>query len=163
MGIRARVGVAVGAAVVLLLAVGGGIATARDGSGSSEGHGTFALASFKWHVERDSDGHVSGYFKAVGTQPAGLLVAPQGRVTCAEFDGNKVGFLYVLEDNTRPILAKGTYILITAEDNGGHGRDKVGFVGPAPREAFPGCQPSFTPFSVTSGYTRVDSDSDSDR
>jgi hypothetical protein len=153
----ARVGA--GVVVAVLVAVCGGTASARDGSGSSEGHGTFALSSFKWHLKRDSDGHVSGYFKGVGTQPAGLLIAPQGPVTCAEFDGNKVGFLYPLEDNTRPFLLKGTYILISAEDNGGHGRDKIGFLGPAPREAFPDCHPSFTPFDVTSGHTRVDSGS----
>jgi hypothetical protein len=155
----ARVGA--GVLVAILVAVGGGTASARDRSGSSEGHGRFALASFNWHLERDSDGRVSGYFKAVATQPGGLLVAPQGPVTCAEFDGNKVGFLYPLEGATRPCLLKRTYIMITAEDNGGHGRDKVGFLGPAPREAFPGCQPGFTPFAVTSGHTRVDSGRDS--
>lgn len=80
-------------------------------------------------------------------------------MSCAEFDGNKVDFLYPLEDNPRRILLKGTYILIPAEDNGGHGRDKIGFVGPAPREAFSNCHPSATPFDVTSGHTRVDSDS----
>lgn len=102
---------------------------------------------------------MSGYFKAVATQPGGLLVAPQGPVICADFEGNKVGFRYPLEDNTRPSLAKGTYIMITAEDNGGNGRDKVGFVGPGPKAAFPSCHPGLTPFAVTSGHTHVDSDS----
>jgi hypothetical protein len=57
---------------------------------------------------------------------------------------------------------QGTYILISAEDNGGHGRDKIGFLGPARRDAFPNRQPGFTPFNVTSGHTRVHSHSDSD-
>lgn len=148
--------------MALLLTLGGGTASARDGSGTSEGDGVFALASFKWHLERDSDGHVSGYFKAVGTQPAGLVVAPRGRVTCVEFDGNRVGFRYRLEDSTRPSLLRGTYIMITAEDNGGHGRDKLGFLGPAPEPAFlGGCKPGLAEFPVTSGYTDVDADSDS--
>jgi hypothetical protein len=163
MRIRARIGVVIAVAATVALAVGGGTAIAQDDSGSSQGHGTFALASFDWHFQRDSDGHVSGYFKGTATQPGGVLVAPEGRVTCADFEGNKVGFLYPLEDDTRPSLAKGTYIMITAEDNGGGGRDKIGFVGPAPKEAFPGCHPGVTPFSVTSGHTRVDSESpDSD-
>jgi hypothetical protein len=156
---KARIGAVVAAAAAAVLAITG-TAIAHDGSGRSEGHGTFALGSFDWRFQRDSDGHVSGYFKAVATQPAGILVAPQGRVTCASFEGNKVGFLYLLEGNTRPAVAKGTYILITAEDNGGHGRDKVGFLGPAPKAAFPGCDPSLTPFNVISGHTRVDSGSD---
>lgn len=161
MGMRARIGAVVAAAGVALLSITG-VAIAHDGSGSSEGHGTFALATFNWHFDRDSDGHVSGYFKAVATQPGGIFVAPQGPVTCAVFEGNKVGFLYPLEDNTKPAIAKGTYILITAEDNGGHGRDKIGFLGPAPKAAFPGCSPNLSPalFPVTSGYTKIDSGSD---
>jgi hypothetical protein len=148
-------------AVALALAASVGTAIADGDAHSSDAHGTFALASFDWHFHQDSDGQVHGYFKAVATQPGGLLVAPEGPVTCARFEGNKVGFLYPLEDDTRPALAKGTYILITAEDNGGNGRDKIGFVGPAPKAAFPDCRPGATPFSVTSGHTRVDGDDDS--
>ena len=143
-------------AAAAAVAITTGTAVAHDGSGTSEGHGRFALAQFDWHLQRDSDGHVSGYFKAVATQPGGLFVAPEGPVTCARFEGNRVGFLYPLKDNTRPFFLKGQYIMITGEDNGGHGRDKVGFLGPAPKAAFPGCEPGPTPFNVFQGHAHVD-------
>ena len=150
------------AAAAAAVAITTGTAAAHDGSGISEGHGRFAAAQFDWHLKRDSDGHVSGYFKGVATQPGGLLVAPEGPITCARFEGNKVGFLYPLEDNTRPFILKSQYIMIVGEDNGGHGRDKIGFIGPAPKVAFPGCEPGPTPFNVFQGHVHVDSDGSHD-
>jgi hypothetical protein len=149
---------AVVAATALLVTAG--TASADDRSGHAEGHGRILTNSFDFHVRRDSDGHVHGYFKAVATAPFGILIAPEGPVTCAEFDGNKVGFLYPLRDETRPFFAKGQYIMIVAEENV-HGPDKVGFLGPAPRAAFPGCNPDFPPAMpiqpVISGHIDVDS------
>jgi hypothetical protein len=130
-------------------------ASAHDRSGHSEGHGRTALYSFDWQVSRDSDGRVQGYFTAKATSPADVLVAPQGPATCVDFVGNKVGFLYPIQDNSRPAVAKGQYVLITGEDNGGKGRDRTGFVGPAPKEFFHGCQPDAAPLAVD-GRVHVD-------
>jgi hypothetical protein len=114
---------------------------------------------FHWHLSRDSDGHVHGYFeKGALPKPGDALLSLQGPVTCADFEGNRLGFLYPVEDKSRPFFAKGQFVLISAEDNGGHGRDRVGFYGPAPREFFHGCKPVFAPFPVTSGRIHIDSD-----
>jgi hypothetical protein len=147
--------VAVAATATLLVAAG--TASAHDGSGQSEAHGKTVINSFDWHVSRDGDGHADGYFKARGTPPSNILVKLAGPATCVDFEGNRVGFLYPIEDHSRPFILKGQYILITGEDNGGHGRDKLGFVGPAPREFFHGCRPGLAPLSVD-GHIAVDQD-----
>ncbi len=157
MRTRARVVAAfASAAAVAALLLTAGTASARDGSGRSEAHGKTAIASFNWHVSRDGSGHAKGYFEGVATQPGGALVDLKGPATCVEIAGNKVGFLYPVEDNSRPFILKGQYVLITGEDNGGKGRDKMGFVGPAPKEFFPNCSPSFAPLSVSEGHISVD-------
>jgi hypothetical protein len=112
-----------------------------------------------WHVTRDSDGHVHGYFKKGALPPPGDAVfALQGHVTCAKFEGNKVSFLYRVEDKSRPFLANGQYVLIVGEDHGGHGRDRVGFYPAYPKQF--GCKLLPAPLPVTSGRVHVDSDDD---
>jgi hypothetical protein len=149
MRTRARIGAGLLAAAVTTLLVAVGTASAHDGSGHSEARGTTAINSFEWHVSRNGHGRPEGYFKAKGTGPSAVLVSLRGPATCVTFEGNKVGFLYPVEDNSRPFLLQGQYIQITGEDNGGHGRDKLGFVGPAPREFFQGCRPGLALLSVT--------------
>jgi hypothetical protein len=135
-----RAGAALAAAVTLSLA-GVGTAHATDRSGSSDARGKTAVDSFVWHVRRDSSGRSEGYFSAQAIMPANLLLALQGPATCVDIEGNAVGFLYMISDNSRPSALRGQYILYTGIDNGGGGRDRLGFVGPAPRAVFGGCSP----------------------
>ena len=137
-------------AAAMLVTVG--TATAHDGSGESRAHGMSPIASFDWHVSRDSDGHPHGYFR--GKAPYGLdvLIALEGPATCVDIEGNKVGFIYPVTDHSRPFILKGQYILITGEDNGGNGRDKMGF---QPTTSATGCSPSVDLFPVTSGHIEV--------
>lgn len=161
MGPRVRIAATALAATAsaALLATGafdgsGATASAHEDRGeTATGDGATPLFTFKFHVHRDSAGRPSGYFTAAGVGPTGALIAPQGPVTCVEFDGNKVGFLYPLEDKTRPALLRdsGTAIMITAQDNGDGRLDSMGFLGPLPTSAFPGCKPNVTTMPVTSG------------
>jgi hypothetical protein len=158
MRARASIGAAsVAAVVAATLLVAAGTANAHDTSGHSDAHGKTLINSFEWHVSRDGDGRPDGYFKTKGTPPTDVLVMLAGPATCVDFEGNRVGFLYPIEDHSRPFILKGQYILITGEDNGGHGRDKLGFVGPAPRGFFQGCRPGLAPLSVD-GHIAVDDD-----
>jgi len=156
-----RAQVRVGTACLAAIAAGAlitGSASAHDKSGHSESSAKSFGAAFYWHVKRDSDGHVHGYFKGYLTKPGNILLAPQGPITCADIEGNKIGLLYKVEDNSRPFFLKGQYVFVTAEDHGGHGRDRVGFYGPVPKQF--GCKPLPSPFPVTSGRVHVDSDDD---
>lgn len=144
---------AVSAAAATLL-VTAGTASAWDGSGSSDGHGTSPIAVFDWHVKRGANGKPSGYFKGKAPYGGDILVSLEGPATCVAIEGNRVGFLYPVQDKSRPFFLKGQFILITGEDNGGNGRDKMGFQpGVTSRE---GCSPSFAPFPVTSGHIEVE-------
>jgi hypothetical protein len=160
MGLRVRIAatalaVTASAALLATSAIDGSSAALahEDRGTTATGDGATPLFTFKFHVHRDSDGRPSGYFTAAGVGPTGALIAPQGPVTCVEFDGNKVGFLYPLEDKTRPALLRGsgTAIMITAQDNGDGHLDTMGFLGPLPTSAFPGCKPTLTTMPVTSG------------
>lgn len=64
-------------------------------------------------------------------------------MTCVEIEGNRVGFLYSIEDGA-PVdqLVKGLVEMITAQDNGPGHSDTIGILGPAPAAAFPNCHPS---------------------
>jgi hypothetical protein len=154
MSIRARIGTAVMAvAATATLLVTTGTANAHDRSGHSHAHGSTPIADFDWHVSRDSHGRAHGYFKGKAPDGAALLISLEGPATCVDIEGNKVGFLYPVEDHSRPFLLKGQSILITGVDNGGHGRDKMGF---SPIGFFHDCHPSIAPFPVTSGHIEVD-------
>jgi hypothetical protein len=154
MSIRARIGTAVMAvAATATLLVTTGTANAHDRSGHSHAHGSTPIADFDWHVSRDSHGRAHGYFKGKAPDGAALLISLEGPATCVEIEGNKVGFLYPVEDHSRPFLLKGQSLLITGVDNGGHGRDKMGF---SPIGFFHDCHPSIAPFPVTSGHIEVD-------
>lgn len=160
LGMEGRVrkgSILVAAVSATMLLASAGIASAHDESGRSEAHGKTVLASFDWHVSRDSDGAAHGYFRSKSTSPFDPLIHLQGPATCVDIEGNRVGFLYPIEDSSRPFLIKGQYVLITGEDNGGHGRDKMGFLGPAPKEFFPGCAPGVAPLSVD-GHIAVHDD-----
>jgi hypothetical protein len=158
MGAGVRVGSACVAAIAAAALIAGS-ASAHDKSGHSESSAKSFGAPFYWHVTRDSDGHVHGYFqKGALPKPGDAVLSLQGHVTCADFEGNKVAFLYRVEDKSRPFLAKGQYVLITGEDHGGHGRDRVGFYGPYPKPF--GCKHLPAPFPVTSGRVHVDADDD---
>jgi hypothetical protein len=110
------------------------------------------IASFDWHVSRDSDGRPHGYFRGKAPYGLGALVSLEGPATCVEIEGNKVGFIYPVQDRSRPFILKGQYILITGEDNGGNGRDKMGF---QPTTSSSGCSPSVDLLPVTSGHIAV--------
>ena len=152
MTTRARIATAFVTAAAATLLVTAGTASAHDESGQSRAHGTSPIAVFDWHVSRDSDGHPHGYFTGKAPYGGDILVSLEGPATCVDIEGNRVGFLYPVRDHSRPFILKGQYILISGEDNGGHGRDKMGF---QPSASSFGCSPSFTPFPVTSGHIEV--------
>jgi hypothetical protein len=155
MKIRTRIGTTlIATATAATLVFTAGTASAHDNSGRSEGHGMSPIAIFDWHVSRDSDGRAHGYFKGKAPYGASLLISLEGPATCVKIEGNKVGFLYPVRDRSRPFLLKQQYILISGEDNGGHGRDKMGF---QPSASSFGCTPSATPFPVSKGHISVQS------
>jgi hypothetical protein len=154
MNTRARIGAAVATAVATAtLLVTTGSASAHDGSGRSEAHGSSPIADFDWHVSRDSNGRPHGYFKGKAPYGADILIFLEGPATCVDIEGNQVGFLYPVEDNSRPFILKGQSILITGVDNGGQGRDRMGF---SPIGFFNDCHPSIAPLPVTSGHIKVE-------
>lgn len=142
----------VGIAATTTLLITAGTASADDNAGRSEGHGSSPIAIFDWHVSRDSDGHAHGYFKGKAPYGGEILVSLEGPATCVDIQDNKVGFLYPVEDKSRPFALKGQYILITGEDNGGNGRDKMGF---QPSATTADCAPSVAPFPVD-GHINVE-------
>lgn len=125
-----------------------GSANAQDGSGQSEAEATTSLAIVHWKVSRNGDGEISGFFDGNGgpTLRGRALLPPNtnhlfGPAVCIEFDGNKVGFVYRFDSGSTPTALNGQYAMIIGVDNGGNGRDRLGFIGPGPRELFPGCRP----------------------
>ena len=96
-----------------------------------------------------AESDVTGYFAAT-VVPSGGLVAPQGPVTCAAFDGDTVSFLYPLNEKSNPPALAGNGILIVAKDGGATG-DEIGFFGPAPLIAFQGNQCGFSTLPSTVG------------
>lgn len=134
------------------LLVSTGTATAHTEAGHAEGSGSTVLYSFDFHAYRDFDGRPGGYFEAKATSPADALSAPRGPVTCVEIQGNRVGFLYSIEDGAPVDLLFKDYVeMITAQDNGPGHSDIIGILGPAPAAAFPNCHPSLA-------YLLVDGD-----
>jgi hypothetical protein len=162
---RTRRGITAALAVVVLTAAGvlvsNGLATASEDRGASaQGRGSTPFFSFTFRVHRDGDGEQGGYFEAKLSQPLGGVIAPRGPATCVDFRGNKVGFVYPLEEGTKPELVadKGLAIMVTAQDNGPGKQDAIGFVGPAPSAAFVGCAPTVAEIPVTSGDIEIHHD-----
>lgn len=106
-------------------------------SGRAAGDGAFVAATFHFNVcSNKHDPHdVAGYFKATGNFGSGAIIAPEGPVTCAVFQGDEVYFLYPLVGDKPPFPPNSTAILIYAKA-GGPGVGKVGFSGPAPTATF---------------------------
>ncbi len=153
--VRAAAGVL--AAGVLAAGLSYGTASA-GGEDRIEGTGTFALGTFDFNARStgDSDDDVTGYFEADATSPGDAFVHLEGSVTCLVVDGNKAGFIYPVEEGSMPgAIAGSTAVFITLEDGGEGGTDHVGFMGPAPEAAFPGCAPGLAPFEVTEGDVEV--------
>ena len=146
----------VAAAATAVLATG--TAAAHDKSGHSEAHGVSPFADFQWNVSRDSDGHAHGYFQGMGQFGASFLFKLKGPITCAQFEGNTVRFVYRVE-NSNPLVLDQQYILITGVDNGGHGRDRMGF---QPATSAHGCVSSIAPAPVFSGHIGVRNDDSHD-
>lgn len=133
-------GAALIAAIVAVAALAlGGTASAHDtdwgpwgahdcDAGRATGDGAMPLATFKFTVcANDHDPHdVAGYFRATGNFGSGVLIAPEGPVTCAVFQGDEVSFLYPLVGNKPPVPPNSTSILIYAKA-GGVGQGKTGF------------------------------------
>jgi hypothetical protein len=162
---RTRRGITAALAVVVLTAAGvlvsNGLARASEDRGASaQGRGSTPFFSFTFRVHRDGDGQQGGYFEAKLSQPLGGVIAPRGPATCVDFRGNKVGFIYPLEEGTKPELVadKGLAIMVTAQDNGPGKQDAIGFVGPAPTAAFVGCAPTVAEIPVTSGDIEIHHD-----
>lgn len=146
---KGRVTALVATVVAILALAVGGTAWANDGSGSgsggggcaggqSSGHGTIITNSFDWTLCRHSanPNDVSGFFRAVGVGPTGAVVAPQGPVTCAAFQGDEVSFLYPLTTGSRPPLPSGATAILIYGKAGGPGVGKVGFTPPLPTASF---------------------------
>jgi hypothetical protein len=152
-----RAVISVATAGMLIGGAGYGVASADSGHDSVEGDGVFALGKFTFEGRTTSDDprSATGYFKADPTAPADALLALRGPITCIVVDGNRAGFLYPVQDDSRPALLKSTAVLISLEDGGPGGTDHIGFVGPAPTATFPNCNPGPTPFDVTSGDVTV--------
>lgn len=110
------------------------------GDGTTVTPGGVPFATFKFTVCRNGpDTHdVSGYFAGAASLSGGAI-APQGPVTCADFDEDTVSFLYPLNDKSEPPAIRGMEILIVATDGGpSPADDKVGNAGPLPPAAFGG-------------------------
>lgn len=139
-------------AMATVMVAGAGLAQA-DGSGGGTviGEGTNALFSFEFAVEQHSEDtrDASGDFRAAGVPPSDLLIAPKGPATCVDVRGNTAGFLYPLEEGSRPAPLVGQNILITVVDGGPGGQDAIGFL---PTAIDPGsCAPNVATLPLTSG------------
>jgi hypothetical protein len=138
--------------------VGNGTTNSGGDGGTATGNGAVPGFSFDFHVHQNGASAtkgIGGYFKAKLIAPAGTLIAPQGPATCVDVQGNRVGFLYPLKKPSRPGTLDGTVIFITAVDGGPGHPDRLGFIGPAPAEAFPSCHPLFGYLPVTRGHVTV--------
>lgn len=129
-----------------------GVASAASRGAHATASGSTLVASFTFDVRNDG-GRPSGYFTATPTPPANLLIALQGPATCVDIEGNKVGFIYPIQDGSRPDAIKGMGVLVSAVDNGPGNTDFMGFVGPLPLAAFHGCAPGLAPLAIKGDVT----------
>lgn len=149
-----RAGLAImGLSATLVVGIGYGTASAggRSSVTGKDVKTAIATANFDARNTGNSDEDAKGNFKGAPPSPVNALLSLEGPVTCLHVEGNKAGFLYPVVDNSRPFFIKGTYVLISVEDGGKGGTDRMGFTGPAPKEFFSNCNPQFTPLEVTSG------------
>lgn len=107
-------------------------------AGQATGHGATVLNSFAFTACGHSpDPHdVTGYFSAMGTPPANLLIAPQGPVTCAAFHGDEVAFLYPLAAGSKPAFPPNATAILIYARAGGPGIGRIGFTPPLPTATF---------------------------
>lgn len=154
---RVRVAMTAAVAVTAALLFSGVAAADGHGGGTATGSGSTPLFTIDFDVTQHSADptDAEGYFAAEAIPPAGGLIAPQGPATCVDVRGDKVGFLYPLAEGSRPAALVGQFILITAQDNGPGRQDAVGFLGPAPEAAFPGCAPNVATLPLTEGDIEV--------
>ncbi|MGQ0466711.1 MAG: hypothetical protein ACT4QG_15470 [Sporichthyaceae bacterium] len=137
-------------ALALLPATTVHAAAARD---EVSGKGVSPIAAFEFsgfNLGTTPDKPAGGQWQA--TNP---LVDFKGPITCLHVDGNRAGFVYPIEQGSKPEAAVGQAVLIFIEDNGDSG-DKMGFVGPAPASSFGSdCAPGPTPVAITEGGVTV--------
>ena len=152
MRIGAKAGAALAAVATAALLVGSAaVASAAGEGGTVVGKGTNALFSFDFSViQRSADPRdAAGDFRAAGVPPSDLLIAPKGPATCVDVRGDTAGFLYPLDEASRPAPLQGQNILITVKDGGPGGQDFIGFL---PVGIDPGtCAPNVATLPVTSG------------
>lgn len=141
---RAVLSVAVAIGCASLLPVGS--ASAGVDHDSVKGSGNQGIADFTFSAFNDGKTATS----AVGAWHAQNQVLNfNGPITCLQVQGNRAGFIYPIDDSSKPEAARGKAVLIWVEDNGPTG-DKMGFFGPAPLDQLNfGCAPGPTPLAVT--------------
>lgn len=147
----------VSVAAALIAGAGYGTASA-SGRASIKGEDVktaIATSNFAARNTGDSDDDVMGDFRGEAAAPLGGFVALAGPITCLHVDGNRAGFLYPVEDDSKPTLLKGQFVLITVEDGGPGASDHMGFTGPGPKSLFPNCDPQVAPLEVTGGDIEV--------
>lgn len=148
------IGLATGTLMIAAL-VPGGSAAAKADRDTVSGDGSSAVANFRFdgfNQGTTPDTPSGGAYHA--DNPA-VGIDFNGPITCLHVEGNRAGFLYPIEDGSKPEAAVGQTVLISIEDNGTRG-DKIGFVGPGPvDQLLDGCAPGPTPFKVAEGGVTV--------
>jgi len=148
-----RIPVAVLASAAMAVALPVGAAHGAADRDEVSGKGKSAIAAFEFagfNLGTSPDKPSGGKWQA--TNP---LVDFRGPITCLHVEGNRAGFVYPIEEGSKPESAVGQAVLIFIEDNGDSG-DKMGFLGPAPASSFAnGCAPGPTPVAITEGGVTV--------
>lgn len=138
-----------------------GEARGEGAAGDPGDEATAVINTFRFEVcrtgEKTTD--VTGTFRAAGSVPPSNALVLNGPVTCADFRGNSVGFVYpVAEGSTIPGLRGNSDVLITATDGGPGGQDTIVFT-PGLRGQFgANCAPTVlgAPQPVTQGDVVVE-------
>ena len=123
-----------------------GSASAGADRDSVKGSGNQGVADFRFAAFNNGETATS----ATGAWSAeNQFIDFSGPITCLTVEGNRAGFIYPIDDESKPEAARGKAVLIWIEDNGATG-DKMGFFGPAPLEELNfGCAPGPTPLDIT--------------
>lgn len=128
------------ATALVLCVTGAANATSGQGGcdyGAAVGKGATPLNSFDWNICRTGPGlrDVTGNFKAAGTPPSDILIAPKGPNTCADIQGDTVAFYYPFAEGSMPPPNPGvTGLVVVGVDGGAAGPDRIGFA-PVPAGA----------------------------
>lgn len=127
----------VAAAPLLTAAAAPGEKTSADGISS--------IGPARWDIKAGRDGELTGNFSGaltLGTDT--VFFAPEGSPTCLTVEGNKVAFIYRVEEQPEPQA-----IYVTAEEGKDGAPHHIGFAGPGPIADFPACPIGPAPLEFT--------------